>query len=206
VQKALEDARDLLLRLNPETSNDTETLGLWGAVHKRLWELTGDQTHLDQAVRGYERGFYLRNDYYNGINLAYLLNVRAARSCRRRDEAVSPDDARRLRADAIACFVDAGKVRHEVPTICERVLASEQLSDDQKYWVLATMAEAELRMGHEERAGQRLDEGFAAAPAQWMRDSTQEQMGSCASCSRLPRWGTSAIRCSESRLKTKRRP
>ena len=29
-------------------------------------------------MRAYERGFYLRNDYYNGINYAYLLNERAA--------------------------------------------------------------------------------------------------------------------------------
>ena len=77
-EKALEGARGLLALLEPQTSNDTETLGLWGAVHKRLWELTRENHYLDEAVRGYERGFYLRNDYYNGINYAYLLNERAA--------------------------------------------------------------------------------------------------------------------------------
>lgn len=71
-KQALLDARAILEPLNPSTSNDTETLGLWGAVHKRLWEETQDRLHLDSAVRGYERGFYLRNDYYNGINLAYM--------------------------------------------------------------------------------------------------------------------------------------
>ena len=35
-EQALRDACDLLYRLDPETSNDTETLGLWAAVHKRL--------------------------------------------------------------------------------------------------------------------------------------------------------------------------
>ena len=34
-KEALEEARSLLATLNPATSNDTETLGLWGAVHKR---------------------------------------------------------------------------------------------------------------------------------------------------------------------------
>ena len=38
-EAALKEARELLLVLNPETSNDTETLGLWGAVHKRLWDV-----------------------------------------------------------------------------------------------------------------------------------------------------------------------
>ncbi|MFL6284686.1 MAG: tetratricopeptide repeat-containing protein, partial [Pyrinomonadaceae bacterium] len=46
---ALEEARELLLTLAPVTSNDTETLGLWGAVHKRLWELTKESAHLDEA-------------------------------------------------------------------------------------------------------------------------------------------------------------
>lgn len=165
--KALEDARDLLKTLNPDTSNDTETLGLWGAVHKRLWEETGDRALLDEAVRGYERGFYLRNDYYNGINLAYLLNVRAANTV----DASAPS-----RADAIACFVRAEYVRREVLSICEASLGTEKLSNDDKYWVLATMAEACLGIGDEDRAKQKLQEASAVASAQWMKDSTQEQM------------------------------
>jgi len=77
-EAAFNEAGDLLSLLDPETSNDTETLGLWGSLHKRTWETTKDPTALNEAIRGYERGFYLRNDYYNGIKYAYLLNVRAA--------------------------------------------------------------------------------------------------------------------------------
>jgi len=36
-EEALKAARDLLKLLEPQTTNDTETLGLWGSVHKRLW-------------------------------------------------------------------------------------------------------------------------------------------------------------------------
>ncbi len=39
---------------------------------------------LDTAITAYQRGFYIRNDYYNGINFAFLLNVRAAASMWRR--------------------------------------------------------------------------------------------------------------------------
>lgn len=166
-QKALEDARDLLKTLNPETSNDTETLGLWGAVHKRLWEETGDRTRLDEAVRGYERGFSLRNDYYNGINLAYLLNVRAANTV---------DAGVLSRADAIACFVRAEYVRREVLSICEALLGTEKLSNDDKYWILATMAEAYLGLGDETNADKSLQEAAAIASAGWMKDTTTEQM------------------------------
>ena len=66
------------MELDPRASNDPETLGLWGAVHKRLFDLTGERAALDAAVFAHEKGFYLKTDYYNGINLAFLLNVRAA--------------------------------------------------------------------------------------------------------------------------------
>ncbi len=161
-QAALEEARELLRILDPETCNDPETLGLWGAVHKRLWELAGDRTHLDEAVRGYERGFYLRNDYYNGINFAYLLNVRAS---------VAP-----TRAEAVADFVQAERVRKEVLPICEKVLQDADLPVADKYWVMATMAEAYLGVGGEASAEQKFQEASSVATAQWMRDSTREQM------------------------------
>ena len=137
----------MLKTLNPDTSNDTETLGLWGAVHKRLWELTRRSAHLDEAVRGYERGFYLRNDYYNGINFAYLLNVRAANA--------------RSRAEAIADFVQAKRVRQEVISICGSLLKEENLPEDDKYWAMASLAEAYVGIGDEANAQQKLQEAFA---------------------------------------------
>jgi tetratricopeptide (TPR) repeat protein len=164
---ALEEARGLLLTLDPATSNDTETLGLWGAVHKRLWDETEDKQseeaarHLDEAVRGYERGFYLRNDYYNGINLAFLLNVRAA-------HATSP-------AEAVADFVWAERVRREVLSICDDALQSDALPKSNKYWVLATKAEALLGAGEREQADRAYAEAYAAAPEPWMIDTTKEQ-------------------------------
>jgi tetratricopeptide (TPR) repeat protein len=161
-QQALEEARALLATLSPATSNDTETLGLWGTVHKRLWDVTQDMTHLDEAMRSYERGFYLRNDYYNGINLAFLLNVRTANAL--------------SRAEAIADFVRAERVRREVLSICDAVLQDADLPAANQYWVLATMAEAYLGTGAVASAEQKLQEAFTVAPAQWMQDSTQEQM------------------------------
>jgi hypothetical protein len=111
--QALEDARQLLEFLKPASSNDTETLGIWGSIHKRLWELKSAagaadaRAHLDLAQLAYERGYWLRNDYYNGINVAFLLNVRAAIS--------EP-------ADAIADFVQAGRIRKALIPICAALL------------------------------------------------------------------------------------
>lgn len=162
VQQALEEASAILKSLDPETSNDTETLGLWGAVHKRLWDETADRKHLDEAVRGYARGFFLRNDYYNGINLAYLLNVRAANA--------------KTRAEAITDFVQAERIRKEVLSICESLIGQEQLPVSDKYWVLATMAEAYLGIGEDTLAAQKLQEARALSTLSWMTESTDDQM------------------------------
>jgi tetratricopeptide (TPR) repeat protein len=174
-QEALNEARELLATLDPATSNDTETLGLWGAVHKRRWDLTGEKSNLDEAVRGYERGFFLRNDYYNGINLAYMLNVRG------RVAGADP-------AEAIADFVQAQRVRKEVLEICERWLVdnpdpaqganmkSEQQHQQSKYWVLATMAEAYFGLGDETAGAEWLARADAVAPFDWMKKTTQDQI------------------------------
>ncbi len=183
---ALQAARDLLLAFKPNTSNDTETLGMWGAIHKRRWVLAkgasqepGSATatqDLNEAVRAYERGFYLRNDYYNGINLAFMLNVRAA-------EAASP-------AEAIADYVQARRVRQEVVDICQHWLAdrpdaaacllrqpeADPKSLAERYWVLASQAEAHLGLGQEEQAASALADAYAIAPQPSMRESTEAQL------------------------------
>jgi hypothetical protein len=170
-EEALKAARDLLKLLEPHTTNDTETLGLWGSVNKRLWELTKENGYLDEAVRAYERGFYLRNDYYNGINYAYLLNERAAH----------PGGF----AEAVADFVQARRVRREVISICNQWLESNPPPSpllpsskypEKRYWVLATLAEAQIGLEEEALGQQRLEEAFAAAPEGWMKESTQEQV------------------------------
>src|SRR5688572_32760881 len=59
---SLHDALPIFDRLHPRESNDPETLGLAGAVHKRLFELGQGDAHLESAVGYYVRGYYLRND------------------------------------------------------------------------------------------------------------------------------------------------
>lgn len=172
--EALKQARELLATLGPSTSNDTETLGLWGSVHKRLWLLDHDTTDLDQAIRAHERGFYLRNDYYNGINLAFLLNVRAA-------------EASDL-GERIADWVVARRIRREVLTICDAWLASNKTPDSidshateefeaLHYWVLATRGEALVGLDHAD-AERQLEAAYALAPKSWMQETTEKQIAS----------------------------
>jgi hypothetical protein len=168
--KALEDACNLLEGLNPRESTDTETLGLLQAVHKRLWSLTKDRSHLDKAIWSSEKGFYLKNDYYNGINLAYLYNVRASIS-------EGPD--------AVTDFVLAQRTRRRVVDICQALLDKTKTEDTAKgfdrgatYWVLATLAEAWTGLADEAKSQEYQNQALSLdpPPAQWMIESTQEQL------------------------------
>lgn len=168
--EALGEARRLLEGLNPSESTDAETLGLLQAVYKRLWNLTNDRSFLDSAIWSSEKAFYLKNDYYNGINLAYLYNVRASIS-----------DG----PDAITDFVLAERTRHRVVNICQVLLnqrtgeaAAKRVDSTAAYWVLATLAEAWTGLGDEAKSQEYQNKALALdpRPAGWMVESTREQL------------------------------
>lgn len=162
---SLKEAHSYLKELGPEVSNDPETLGLWGAVHKRLWELTGDRAVLDTSIDAYERGFYLKQDYYNGINYAFLLNVRAAQY---QNDGNKPE--------AVADFVLARRVRRSVVKYCESALAAGPMSDETKYWIVATMWEAAVGLEDEDAAATYKTQANTLAGAKWMLEATNEQL------------------------------
>lgn len=148
---ALKEASTLLASLEPETSNDTETLGLWGAVHKRLWALTQDTIHLSS------------------------LNLRASRATDAADAITDFTLARRVRQEVLTI---CEKWLAENPAMAASA-ATEQARKQQaetRYWVLATLGEAMVGLG-DPAAPQRLDAIYASAPASWMADSTREQIG-----------------------------
>ena len=168
-RSALEEARHILSELHPRTTNDPETLGIWGAIHKRLWELNGKSEDLEESIRSYGKGFALKDDHYNGVNYAFMLNVRAA---------VSPD-----KADAIADFVWAERVRRRVVELSEQRLAQGVKDEDgnvdkeQLFWLRATLIEALIGTGQKDQAASLKDEAIKEAPETWMAGSLNDQLG-----------------------------
>ncbi len=163
---ALQAAHQILQSLNPATTNDPETLGIWGAVHKRLWDLDPKPAWLDEAVSAYSRGFYLKQDHYTGVNFACLLELRALQSARAKDFENAIADrvtARRTRVDLI---------RWMTPQMGDMAA----LPRDKQYWLLASMWEAALGLGRADEAAAWEAKARALQPADWMLQTTQDQL------------------------------
>lgn len=78
---ALVDALGIIKQLEPDDRNtiDPETLGITGAIYKRLWENNNEAIeYLDRAIEYYKRGFTINQDYYTGENFALCLNLKAS--------------------------------------------------------------------------------------------------------------------------------
>lgn len=166
-KSALAEARNILLDLQPQTTNDPETLGIWGAIHKRLWELDHRVEDLEESIRSYGKGFYLKDDYYNGINYAFMLNARASVTA-------GPD--------AIADSVWAVRVRRRVIELAEARLAAGVKDDEgnvdleQQFWLRATLIEALFGIGESDRAEAHKEQAIKEAPETWMPESLEEQL------------------------------
>lgn len=177
---ALDEALRLLAPLQPEISNDPETVGLAGAIEKRLFDQERGIAHLDRAIRYYGRGYTLRDDWYNGINLAYLLTLRADRAPDASDNECIADLvwANRIRREVLAlaeCDLDAIRERRRLLPTGSATGASDL---DRKFWCLATKAEAYVGL-EEVLHFQKVDAEISAMdPATWMKETYASQVAS----------------------------
>ncbi|NTV71298.1 MAG: DUF4071 domain-containing protein [Azonexaceae bacterium] len=164
-ESALLEARGIMEKsLNPASTNDPETLGLWGAIHKRLWELKAHPTDLNAAVDGYERGFSLRRDWYNGINYAFLLDLRSVEWLKSGNK-----------DDAIADSVLARRVRSEVGQLALVAAEDKDADPKKRFWAVATLWEAALGRGDAAETARWETVAQALAVPQWMQDTRLEQ-------------------------------
>jgi hypothetical protein len=174
-------------KLDLKNTNDPETLGLAGAVEKRLFEEGQGLKHLTKSIQYYSRGYYLRNDYYNGINLAFLLNMR------------TDTDLDAKMEEKIADLVSANRIRQDVLLLCEEEMKmlttcedrskgrdvtapegfqNEQRAEtsEQKFWLTASKAEAYYGLGNMPAYEQTKAEANSFSHAGWMIDTFQGQI------------------------------
>jgi len=140
--------------LSPETSNDPETLGITGAIRKRIWVATHDRVQLDMAIRYYGRGFEVRRDYYNGENLATCFDLRAATQTETAEAQYDRMSAQKIRASLI-----------EILTTLRESTSFSERSD--RRWVFATLANCSFALARTADGETYERSFFAEGPAQW---------------------------------------
>lgn len=137
IKKALLEAESILKELKPEETTDTETLGLSGAINKRLFEETKDEKFLDKSIWFYSKGYHIGQDYYNGINYAFLLTTKATLQTQN--------------LEGISYFIQSQRIREEIVTICNDIIKQKSFKErgDQE-WVFQSLAQAYLGLDKQE--------------------------------------------------------
>ena len=182
---ALGDALKLLDHIDLNHTNDPETVTIAGAIEKKFYELGQGDHHLSNAILFFQRGFFLLNNRYNSINLAYTLNCRANSSlCTTREE-------------QIADMVYAGHTRRRVIYICEKELKDIQNKEtrwaegqrtgemmdkdrayynEQKFWITVNKAEAHFGLGDFDEYKRLTQLAKTMNYKPWMMESFEEQV------------------------------
>ena len=163
---ALIDALKIISQLEPEDRNttDPETLGITGAIYKRLW-INNKETveYLDRAIEYYKRGFTINQDYYTGENYALCLDLKSE---------ISTDSD-----EKIYLSYSAKNTRTEIIEIINKLSGDEdfEIRSDLK-WIYATLSHCYFAIG-DTKNHILFDKKFKEQnPEQWESETYQESL------------------------------
>jgi predicted acylesterase/phospholipase RssA len=165
-----------------QTTENQETLGLAGAIHKRRWELDGQKQHLERSLafylRGYELGF-ADDGGYTGINAAFVLDLIA------NQEEEEAKQANVVMQSAIDRRDKAAEIREKIAKTLGEMAAKDKAKPPappdtpltQQWWFLATIAEALFGLKRYHQAQAWLKEAAQLKNvSEWERESTIRQL------------------------------
>jgi len=163
---ALTDALKIISQLQPEDRNTIfpETLGITGAIYKRLWQNNKDTVeYLDRAIEYYKRGFTINQDYYTGENYALCLDLKSE---------ISSDNEER-----IYLKVSAKNVRKEIIQIIEKLKDDDDFAirSDIK-WIYATLSHCYFAVDDVEKYYTFTEKFYSLDPLDWERNTFEESL------------------------------
>ena len=136
-QLALSDALNIIEDLLP--SIDPETLGIVGAIYKRLYLLNNDIEFLNRAIDSYRKGWNINENYYTGENYAFCLNLKS--------KILDEND------EKIYCNFEAKITRQKIIQNLENEVSDDEFQNriDTK-WVYATLSHCYLSIDMKDKA------------------------------------------------------
>ncbi|HEX2120797.1 MAG TPA: patatin-like phospholipase family protein, partial [Thermoanaerobaculia bacterium] len=153
--------------LDAAENTSTETLGLGGAIYKRLWEYGGQREHLEKSLGYYYKAHALapKDNGYVAINTAFVLDLLASQETASRDVPPAVPKQRFEQADAIRT------------KLIDELRGQGQPEDAEEcWWYYATLGEAAIGLGRFADAVTWLQEGQKNPPKRWERESTARQL------------------------------
>ena len=156
---ALSDALKIIESLDPDgDTNDPETLGITGAIYKRIWALNNDAEYLRRAIKYYEKGYKIRNDYYTGENFALCLNMMAS---------IEIDEDEKT-----YYTVAAKKVRKQIVQDLDNIVNdSEKIERPDKKWIYATLSNCHYGLGNDGEASKYEKLFLKISEADWEQET-----------------------------------
>jgi tetratricopeptide (TPR) repeat protein len=137
---ALIDALSIINELEPDgNTNDPETLGITGAIYKRLWLIDNDIEQLKRAIKYYGKCFKIRNDYYTGENYSLCLEFMSQNE-------KNPEEK-------IYYKIEAKKTREKIVELITETITNEsfEMRNDRK-WIYATLSHCYLALDLNQKA------------------------------------------------------
>jgi hypothetical protein len=181
---SLYNALSLLGQLDLAHTNDPETVSLAGAIEKKLYEEGEGDPHLSSAILYHQRGYFLLNNRYNAINLAFTLNYRAnSPLCKTREEQIADMvyASHTRRRVLFLCDQDWAEIlkreKSENPELDEAErLEHQAYYNEQKFWILINKAEAHFGLGQFDAFIKARTMAASITHADWMMDSLDAQI------------------------------
>lgn len=131
--------------------NDTETLGITGAINKNIWGLTNEIGYLNTAIESYKKGWNLHKDYYTGENYAHCLEQKS----------IYEEDSN----NKIYLQVESTNTRNEIISLLEKSL--EDKDSEELKWKFATLSNCSLALKKEIQSVEYYTKFMEQEPDKW---------------------------------------
>jgi predicted acylesterase/phospholipase RssA len=174
----LKRAFEILKRADdPKTSTTPETLGLAGAIYKRIWEVDAQTRHLERSLTYYTRGYKAKRpgqegyDFgYTGVNAAFVQDLLAVQEEAEACEAGAQSESAKARR------AEAARIRRDLVTILPG-LKEQEAWLAREWWYYVTIAEAHFGLAEYDKARPWLAAAAAIEDVpEWQRASTTRQL------------------------------
>jgi predicted acylesterase/phospholipase RssA len=183
----LDLALEMLDRIQKlKITNDQESLGIAGAIHKRKWEANSQKQHLERALAFYLRGYNLgieSDSGYTGVNAAFVLDLLANLEEAEAKKAGDTSEIARARK------AQADKIRESIIEALQdrarQVLSGKSderggRDPDDDYWLLVALAEAYFGLGRCKDALPLLSKAAETGTPTWQCETTAKQLAQLA--------------------------